>query len=204
MERSRNVLWLVALVTAFLSLCLGIVGGALAGGLAGYFLGQGQAASPDVDGRLERMEGAIQEMERRMEEGMLPLQRWREMPENTLGCPPWCPEGLPPEVRPERPQVQVVTGALIVEVIEGTPAEGARLRVGDLIVAVGDEQVSPDQPLPDLVGRHRPGDQVTLTILRDGKRLTVEVRLVEHPEQPGHAYLGVRARLGDYPQPLVP
>jgi hypothetical protein len=83
-------------------------------------------------------------------------------------------------------------GALVVEVLPGTPAESVELRVGDLIVAVDRTRVDVDHPLPEIFSQYEPGDRVTIQFLRGGQQQRVQVRLAEHPDIPGQAYLGIR------------
>lgn len=62
-------------------------------------------------------------------------------------------------------------------VIEGSPAEKAGLKDGDLILMVDGEQLSFNYPLQDAVLRHQVGDMIILTILRNGETFEVEVEL---------------------------
>jgi S1-C subfamily serine protease len=98
-------------------------------------------------------------------------------------------------VRPTPTIIRDRVGALIVEVMPGTPAEAAGLRVGDMIVSVDRQSLVGDRTLADVIGTYRPGDEVTLTVLRNGRTQTIPVRLVEHPDDPGRAYLGVKATM---------
>ncbi len=68
-------------------------------------------------------------------------------------------------------------GALIVEVIPGSPADKAGLRVGDRITAVEGDKVTPDHPLAERILTHRPGETVTLTVERDGRTRKIKVTL---------------------------
>ncbi|MCS7038306.1 MAG: PDZ domain-containing protein [Anaerolineae bacterium] len=81
---------------------------------------------------------------------------------------------------------------LIVEVVPDSPAAQAGLRVGDRIVAVDGERLSLTADLAERIAGYRPGDTVTLTVLRDGREQEVEVTLGRHPERPAAAYLGIR------------
>lgn len=72
-------------------------------------------------------------------------------------------------------------GALITEVIRGTPAARAGLEPGDVIIAVAGEMITLDEPLPAHILRLHPGDRVELDILRHDRALTVDVRLGRAP-----------------------
>jgi serine protease Do len=82
-------------------------------------------------------------------------------------------------------------GALVLDVVEGTPAEAAGLRAGDIIVGVDQTPIDANHPLPDVMGMYEPGDRVTIRAWREGAESRLRIRLGEHPEAPGQAYLGV-------------
>jgi serine protease Do len=77
------------------------------------------------------------------------------------------------------------SGALIAQVMPDSPADKAGLRVGDIVIAYGGEDVDTSATLPPLVGRSRIGDTVELKVIRDGKPRVVRVKLMELPEQGG-------------------
>jgi len=66
-------------------------------------------------------------------------------------------------------------------VVDDSPADKAGLREGDVITEVNGEAVDESTSLSSLLGRHVPGDKVTLTISRDGKTQTIEVTLGTAP-----------------------
>ena len=68
-------------------------------------------------------------------------------------------------------------GAYVAEVIEGLPAAKAGVQVGDVIVAVAGEDVTMELDLRNRIYFHKPGDEVTLDILRDGEMIQIEVTL---------------------------
>jgi membrane-associated protease RseP (regulator of RpoE activity) len=72
-------------------------------------------------------------------------------------------------------------GATVGQVIEGSPAERAGLRVGDVITAVDDVQLVGPGQLTRLIQAHQPGEKVTLTILRRGDEQKVVVTLGTAP-----------------------
>jgi putative serine protease PepD len=68
-------------------------------------------------------------------------------------------------------------GVGIAQVQQGSAADTAGLKAGDVITAVGDTKVATAQSLRAVIAEHAPGDKLTLTILRDGKTSTVSVTL---------------------------
>ena len=89
---------------------------------------------------------------------------------------------------------------MIVTTVDHGPADMAGLRSsdstitingvdypsgGDIIVAIGDYGVlGSGELIAHLTYSYSPGDRVTFTILRDGKREEIEVTLGQRPETP--------------------
>jgi serine protease Do len=86
------------------------------------------------------------------------------------------------------------TGALVEEVVTGSPADKAGLQAsdkafdsngqqvmigGDVVTAVDGKAVETMQDLSAAVKAQKPGDEIELTVLRDGKEITVAVTLGE-------------------------
>jgi hypothetical protein len=84
-------------------------------------------------------------------------------------------------------------GAIVLQVIEDSPAAGAGLDTGDVITAVDGAAVDGPAALSEAVAGLEPGDEITLTVYRVGNEgdLEIEVTLGEHPDDRGKAYLGV-------------
>ncbi len=76
-------------------------------------------------------------------------------------------------------------GALIQSISEGSPAARAGLRPGDVIVELGGESIQTVEDLYAAIRARDPGDDVELTVVRDGDRRTVEVVLGRLPSQAG-------------------
>jgi S1-C subfamily serine protease len=72
-------------------------------------------------------------------------------------------------------------GVFIVEVMEGTPAETAGLKTGDLVVAFGERPVTETRMLQRLIAASSPGTDVHLTVLRSEARRRLDVRLAPMP-----------------------
>jgi Lon-like protease len=81
-------------------------------------------------------------------------------------------------------------GAEVESILEGMPAQGV-LQVGDIVVAVDGQPVETTNSLIELVRRHRVGDQLTLSVQRDGQRQDLEIRTANSPSEPGTPIVGV-------------
>jgi S1-C subfamily serine protease len=77
----------------------------------------------------------------------------------------------------------VTDGALINEVVAGSPAETAGLLVNDVVTAVNGEAVDEEHTLRDRLIAYEPDDTVTLTVLRDGASQDISVTLGQ-PQMP--------------------
>ena len=75
--------------------------------------------------------------------------------------------------------VDAKAGALVQEVVSGSAAEKAGIKVGDVIVAVDGEAISSASSLRTTVGLKRTGETVKIDVLREGKRRTVTAKLDE-------------------------
>jgi S1-C subfamily serine protease len=72
-------------------------------------------------------------------------------------------------------------GALVVNVVSGSPAASAGLQSGDVIVQIGNSQVNDVQSLSDILVNSSPGQRVALKVYRGSQQLTVNVTLGELP-----------------------
>jgi membrane-associated protease RseP (regulator of RpoE activity) len=100
-------------------------------------------------------------------------------------------ELIPRELPLPLPGNRGVAGILVIHVVEDSPAADAGLRLGDVITSLDGEPLGSFEALSDAIARRDPGDQVTLGIVRRGDELELQIRLGEHPDRPGRAYLGV-------------
>ncbi len=94
--------------------------------------------------------------------------------------------------------ITVEGGVAVSEVVDGTPADEAGLEQatgtkivngvevptgGDVIVEFEGQEVTTSAELQSAVDSKRPGDTVTITVLRDGEAREIEVTLDTRPEQ---------------------
>lgn len=77
----------------------------------------------------------------------------------------------------DKNKLDAVRGILITNVVPNGAAESAGLKENDVIIAFDGQAVNTVGELQDHVGRHRPGDKVTLTYLRNGKENNVSLVL---------------------------
>jgi S1-C subfamily serine protease len=74
-------------------------------------------------------------------------------------------------------------GALVVVVAPDSGAEEAGLQRGDIITAIDDEPVASMADLAGQISRHAPGEVVTLTLVRGGEEMTLDVTLGSAPRE---------------------
>ena len=64
-------------------------------------------------------------------------------------------------------------------VIEGSPADKAGLKVYDIILSCNEQKIDKDNSLDRILQNHDIGDILTLKILREGKKISIKVKLSE-------------------------
>ena len=75
----------------------------------------------------------------------------------------------------------VDSGALVRGVAPGSGAEEAGIQTGDVIVEIAGETVDGSQDLGDAIRAHEPGDEVQVTVIRDGTPRTITAVLGVRP-----------------------
>ncbi|MCB9823178.1 trypsin-like peptidase domain-containing protein [Candidatus Nomurabacteria bacterium] len=66
-------------------------------------------------------------------------------------------------------------------IIEGSPAQKAGLRPGDIITKINDRALDSDHPLNTVIGSYAVGDSVKLTVLSGGETRSVTIKLDKAP-----------------------
>ncbi len=72
-------------------------------------------------------------------------------------------------------------GVVVTHVDPASPGGKAGLQENDIILAIDSSKITQDNPLQTILFQHQVGDTVILTVLRDGKQLTVQIQLASHP-----------------------
>jgi len=94
-------------------------------------------------------------------------------------------------------------GALVARVVPGSPSDQSGLKPGDVILAFNGEPLLVSNALPPMVGAVKPGETVPLKLLRDGKQLTLKVRIGELPDELAATDAPSRLPLGLQAEPLT-
>ncbi|MCX8008670.1 MAG: trypsin-like peptidase domain-containing protein [Patescibacteria group bacterium] len=72
---------------------------------------------------------------------------------------------------------EVPEGAYILEVVSGSPAETAGLQEADIITSINDTRLNGDNDLATVLSRKKVGEQIKLSVWRDGETLTITATL---------------------------
>jgi serine protease Do len=78
-------------------------------------------------------------------------------------------------------------GAIVADVTEGSPALAAGLKTGDTILKAGGEEIADSRDLARKVARFAPGQSIDFEIIRDGKPVTVSVKIGKMPGEQASA-----------------
>jgi len=97
------------------------------------------------------------------------------------------------------------SGALVAGVSQGSAAEHAGIKTGDIIVSINGTPIKNATELRNTIGMQRVGDQVEIGLLRDGKPLKVAALVAEHsesePQSAADVHRGLEgAELADAPE----
>jgi len=68
-------------------------------------------------------------------------------------------------------------GILVEDVVDGSPAKKAGIKPGDIITGIDDDEVEDEANFRSIIRSHEPGDEVTVHIVRDGKKQDISFKL---------------------------
>jgi serine protease Do len=98
-------------------------------------------------------------------------------------------------------------GALVGQVVPGSPAEKAGLNAGDVIIEYNGKEVSQMSMLPAMVASTSVGEKATIVLIRDGKKqnITVEIGKMEDEDSVlADTETGTSKKIGITVQELTP
>ncbi|MCF7202529.1 DegQ family serine endoprotease [Pseudomonas oligotrophica] len=95
-------------------------------------------------------------------------------------------------------------GALVAQVMDGSPAARGGLQVGDVIVSMNGKPIIMSADLPHLVGSLKPGTEATFQVVRNGERKKLDIEIGALPDddslasagEPGEGAAASNNRLG--------
>lgn len=82
------------------------------------------------------------------------------------------------------------TGALISQVLEGSPAEQAGLQTGDVILEFDGEEIEESSELPQVVGLLLAGSRADAQVMRDGERILISIEIGDLPDDAEQRFSG--------------
>ena len=85
----------------------------------------------------------------------------------------------------------VPSGIEVRDVIKGAPADGL-LQKGDVIIAINGQSVRTMEEFINVMNKTKPGETITLTVLRNGEELNLKLTLGRNPENPEKGFIGIR------------
>ncbi|WP_461832345.1 Do family serine endopeptidase [Aquifex sp.] len=92
--------------------------------------------------------------------------------------------GVIQNIPPDPPEaLGVREGGIISQVVKGSPAEKAGLKVGDVIIAVNGKRIRDARDLQFTIMKTKPGTEITITVIRNGKKLNLKAVVGEFPEK---------------------
>jgi S1-C subfamily serine protease len=190
MDNGKNRWVLVIAAAAVVALVFGCCAGTMGGAAVAYVVAQ-RVARQVPAARLQRLTPAP------AVPAPLATPRARQTVPGNRATPggQQTPQIVPP---------QTTSGVIVQEVVAGSPAEKAGLRPGDIITQLDDVRLDANHKLSDLVAARKAGDQVKLSILREGQNQVITATLGQRADSSGTAYLGVRyldATAGPTPTP---
>jgi serine protease Do len=74
-------------------------------------------------------------------------------------------------------------GEVIGSVVAGEPAAKAGLKVGDVVLKVAGQEITPEKTLSYIVANIKPGTRIPLDILREGKAMTINAVVGTRPTE---------------------
>jgi membrane-associated protease RseP (regulator of RpoE activity) len=173
---------ILGLTLGGLAVCaLLLMAGGVAGGLAGYVAAH-RGGAIGLLGPWQGLRPQIQQPEETPRTSPQVPQPWQMPPETMLA-----------------PFSGQLRGAVVVEVDSSGPAADAGIETGDIIIGVDDKAMDEDRDLAALIGGHKPGDDVVVTIVRPGddpELKDLEVTLGRDTNEEGDevAHLGIKYR----------
>jgi len=73
-------------------------------------------------------------------------------------------------------------GAMIMQIVNGSPAQRCGLQIQDIIAAIDDDVLQDSTDVLEIISAKAPGSKVKLLIRRDGRKVNIEAVLASRPQ----------------------
>jgi serine protease DegQ len=90
------------------------------------------------------------------------------------------PRSITPQIAEELGLTDA-TGAIVLSVSDGGPADAAGILPGDVVTAIDGEEIAAPEDLLAALRQRDPGDEITVTVQRAGEEQTLDVTLTDRP-----------------------
>lgn len=77
----------------------------------------------------------------------------------------------------KRKEFGVVDGVWVREIVDGGSAAGSDIKIDDVIIGIDGKKVQNFADLQEAIAQHRPGDKVTVKVMRDKKEKNINITL---------------------------
>ncbi len=94
-------------------------------------------------------------------------------------------------------------GLLVARVNAGSPAEKAGLRVGDVIISADGKRTQRLEELTDIIQDKKKGEKIVLEIIRDKKKMKIEVEVAEEKREIGPRFEKFSDELEGYQEKML-
>lgn len=74
--------------------------------------------------------------------------------------------------------IEKLEGVFVPEVIEGKAADKAGIKSGDVILKIDEKKLNSSSQLQEEISKHYPGDEILVSVLREGKYFNKKVKLL--------------------------
>jgi serine protease DegS len=75
-----------------------------------------------------------------------------------------------------------IQGLVVTDIVANAPAHRAGLRPGDVIYAIDGKKMSDAREILMAISNHKPGDRLTLGIVREGQKVDLDAVTIERPD----------------------
>lgn len=110
---------------------------------------------------------------------------------------------LTPAYAKEKNVTATNAGIVVARVVPGSAAAAAGIEADDIIIAIDNASTNNTAQMQESMARHRPGEKITVTVIRNNKKMTIPVTLQNSRGDTGITVVGDVSSLGCVITPLT-